>query len=183
MTFSASLGTWKAQTSALATAAVGLAAIVTLTAPQAALAQAQAPKSAADCRAISDFNLRGQCWDALDQAKQQDTQIEKKKGFGLGIHAPSDSAIRPKKEDRVREERLQQEDLRNLTLTLASVESSPLGRLVLTSTDGAVWEQTDSDPLNSRPHPGDTVRISKEMFGGYMCHVTRWEAVRCQRDR
>ena len=178
MTCSATLKIRTAQTSAFAAV---LAAIAALAAPHAALAQS--PKSAADCRAISDFNLRGQCWDALDQAKQQDTQVEKKKSFGLGLHAPSIASILPKKEDRIREERLEQEDVRNLTLTLASVENTALGRLVLTSTDGAVWEQTDSDPPNGRPQPGDTIKISKEMFGGYMCHVTRWESVRCQRDR
>jgi len=183
MTRSAPRGMKTPQTSALATAWVALAAVAALAAPHTALAQGSAPKTAADCRAISDFNLRGQCWDALDQAKQQDTQVEKKKGFGLGLHAPSVSSLLPKKADRVREERLEQEDLRNLTLTLASVGNTPLGRLLLTSTDGAVWEQTDGDSVNGRPSPGDTIKVSKEMFGGYMCHVTRWESVRCQRDR
>jgi hypothetical protein len=153
-----------------------------LAAPAVVLAQ-DAPRSASDCRAISDFAQRGQCWDALDQAKQQDTQVEKKKGFGLGLHAPTVSALVPKREDRIREEREEREDLRHLTLTLASVENTPLGRLVLTSTDGAVWEQTDGDSINNTPRPGDTVQVSKDLLGGYMCQVTRWESVRCQRDR
>lgn len=170
------------QASAVVTGALALAAAV-LAAPLAAQAQAAAPKSAADCRAISDFTLRGQCWDALDQEKQQDAQVEKKKSFGLGLHVPPVSAVLPKKGSRSKEERAEKEEVRNLTLTLASVDNTPLGRLLLTSTDGAVWEQTDSDTPENPPRPGDTIKISKEMLGGYMCHVTRWEAVRCQRDR
>lgn len=164
------------------TTAIALAAVASLTVP-CAPADAAAPKSAAECRAISDFTLRGQCWDALDREKQQDSQVEKKKSFGLGLHAPSISAIVPKKEDRVREQRAEKEDVRRLTLTVASVGDTAQGRLLLTSTDGAVWEQTDGDAVNSAPAPGDTVQVSKGMLGGYLCQVSRWQSVRCQRDR
>jgi hypothetical protein len=49
-------------------AAGALAGAAFALAPLMAAADAPTPKSAADCRAISDFNLRGQCWDALDKA-------------------------------------------------------------------------------------------------------------------
>jgi hypothetical protein len=153
---------------------------------QAARADATNPKSAADCRAVTDFDLRGKCWDALDNQSQKDVQDikeEKKHAFGLGLHAPSISAILPNREQKEREAKIEREEIRNQTLTLASVEGTAIGRLLLTATDGAVWEQTDTDRVNNPPNPGDTVEVSKGMMGGFMCQVSRWEKVRCQRDR
>jgi hypothetical protein len=164
-------------------AAGALAGAAFAFAPLMAAADAPTPKSAADCRAISDFNLRGQCWDALDKANQQQTQATKKREFGLGVHLPSVAAVKPKKEDVVRQAKRQEEDVRSLTLTVASVENTPLGRLLMTSSDGAVWEQTDAESVTDTPEPGDSVKVSKGMFGGYMCQVSRWQSVRCQRDR
>lgn len=168
----------------LAGATVVVAGLALAMAPRAARADAT-PRSAADCRAIADFEARGKCWDALDQANQKDAQAEKKKNFGFdaGLHAPSISSLVPHKEDRVREQRAAKENVRNLTLTVASVEQTPLGRMLVTSTDGAVWEQTEGDALSHEPAPGDTVEVSKTMLGGFMCQVSRWESVRCQRDR
>jgi hypothetical protein len=150
------------------------------------LTASAAPKTAADCRAISDFTLRGQCWDSLDQQNQKDAQAEKKRDFGLGQNAPSVAAVKPKKERVAKAPKApkpENDGVHSLILTLASVETTPVGRLLLTSTDGAVWEQTDSDGITHMPEPGDTVQVSKGMLGGYMCQVTRWQAVRCQRDR
>ena len=31
--------------------------------------------------------------------------------------------------------------------------------------------------------PGDNIKVSKGIMGGYMCQVSRWQSVRCQRDR
>jgi hypothetical protein len=147
----------------------------------AAAADSAAPKSAADCRAIADFTLRGQCWDSLDKENQQ----TKKREFGLGLHLPGGTAIKPNKEDRVREAKINREskDDASLVLTLADVENTPRGLLLMTATDGAVWEQTDGDSVPGDPVPGDTVTIKKGFLGGYFCQVNRWQEVRCQRDR
>lgn len=155
--------------------------------PHAALADPTAPKSAADCRAVSDFDLRGKCWDALDTAAQkgaEEAQEAKKRGFGLGLHYPSIAAVLPKREEiRAREQKVKAEEITNQTLTLASVDNTPVGHLLLTSTDGAVWEQTDGDAYAGSLAPGDTVEVSKGMFDGYMCRISRWQSVRCQRDK
>jgi hypothetical protein len=154
--------------------------------PLMAGAAAPQPKSAADCRAISDFELRGQCWDSLDKSNQQATETAKetkKREFGLGLHIPSVAAVKPRKDDLERQAKRQEEDLKSQTITLASVDSSPVGKLLLTTDEGAVWEQTDGDPVANAPEPGDTVKVSKGMLGGYMCQVSRWQSVRCQRDR
>jgi hypothetical protein len=150
-------------------------------APQAA--RADSPPSAAECRAITDFNKRGECWDSLDRAGLHDEQVVKKRGFGLGLHPPSVAAIVPAKPKKEKVVNPDAADVRSLTLTIASIEDSAMGHIILTSTDGAVWEQTDNDALNARPEPGDTFEVTKAMFGGYMCHVTRWQPVRCQRDK
>jgi len=164
-------------------AVIALAGATCVFAAHAAQADPAAPQSAAECRAITDFAQRGQCWDALDRAGLHDQQVVKKRSFGLGLHPPAVAAIvapKPKKEKVVNPDAA---DINSLTMTIASVEDSALGHVILTSTDGAVWEQTDGDPVNQRPEPGDTVEVSKSMFSGYMCHVSRWQAVRCQRDK
>lgn len=166
-----------------ALAAGGLFAAACAFAPVMAAADATNPKSAAECRAISDFNLRGQCWDALDKANQKDVKATKKRDFGLGLHVPSIAAVKPKKEQVAAERQRESEEVKSLTLTIASVDNTPLGRLLLTSSDGAVWEQTDGDAVTRAPSPGDTVQVSKGFMGGYMCQVSRWQSVRCQRDR
>jgi hypothetical protein len=151
--------------------------------PSSALADAAAPRNAAECRAITDFDLRGKCWDALDRESQTQTQTVKKKEFGLGLRPPSIAAILPNREETRARAQAERQEIRSLTLTLASVEDTPAGKMLLTSTDGAIWEQTDSDTINSRPAAGDTVQVTKGVLGGYMCQVTRWQAVRCQRDK
>lgn len=170
---------------AATTGAIMLASVAGALAPLPAKADPAAPKSAADCRAITDFALRGQCWDALDHATEanaQNAQEVKKRSFGLGLSVPNVAAIVIPKKEKERVEKVRNAEIRSTTLTIASVEDTPLGRVLLTSTDGAVWEQTDSESVTNRPEPGDTVQVSKGAFGGYMCQVTRWQAVRCQRD-
>lgn len=156
-------------------------------APLVAAADAPPPKTAADCRAISDFNERGACWDALDKSNQkqtEDQQEAKKHGFGLGLHMPSVAAVKPRSEDVAAEKKREREEIRSQELILADVQNTPHGQLLLTSTEGAVWEQTDNDAVSGEgPVPGDTVKVSKGMLGGYMCQVSRWQSVRCQRDR
>jgi len=152
--------------------------------PLMASADAPAPKSAAECRAIKDFNERGACWDALDKQTQTDTSAVRKKLFGFGkdpaeVKQEKEAKTLAKKERR----RPENDGVNSLELTLADVENTPRGLLRLTATDGAVWEQTDGDEVGEGPRPGDTVKISKGFLGGYMCQVTRWQEVRCQRDK
>jgi hypothetical protein len=168
----------------MAGAAVAVAGLALSLAPHAARADA-GPKSAAECRAMTDFAARGKCWDALDQETQKDATVEKKKnfGFGEGLRAPSITSLIPRKQDRVREERAKKQEVNNLSLVVASVDQTPLGRVLMTADDGAVWEQIDGDAVSHEPAPGDTVAVSKTLLGGYMCQLSRWQSVRCQRDR
>jgi len=161
-------------------AAIALAGVAGVLAPYAAnAADTKSPPTAADCRAMTDFTQRGLCWDALDQAGLQDQKTVKKREFGLGARAPATAAVATPKKQR----KVDPVEVNGLSLTLASVVDSATGHILLISTDGAVWEQTDGDAITNRPEPGDTVDISKGMFGGYMCQVSRWQTVRCQRDQ
>lgn len=155
-------------------------------APSMAAAEAPTPRTAADCRAIADFTLRGQCWDSLDKANQQDSQALQKRQFGLGPTAPSDAAVKPKREKVAKAKKApkpENDGVHSLILTLADVQNTPRGLLLMTATDGAVWEQTDGDAVPGDPVPGDSLKVSKGILGGYFCQVSRWQVVRCQRDR
>jgi len=167
---------------ALAAGAAALIGAAGAFAPLMAAADAPNPRSAADCRAITDFQLRGQCWDELDKAVQKDTQVTKKRFFGLGANAED----QPKKERVAKTKTPKPEDdgVHSLILTIADVQNNDSGGLLWTATDGAVWEQTDGDVVNGEgPRPGDTFKVSKGFLGGFMCEVSRWQTVRCQRDK
>jgi hypothetical protein len=160
-------------------AAIALAGVAGVLAPHLAkAADSKTAPTAAECRAMTDFTLRGQCWDELDRAGLQDQTVVKKREFGLGARAPAVAAIKAPKARKA-----DPAEVRGLTLTLASVVDTAVGHMLMISTDGAVWEQTDGDAIQTRPSPGDTVEVSKGMLGGYMCQVTRWQSVRCQRDQ
>jgi hypothetical protein len=68
-----------------------------------------------------------------------------------------------------------------LEVTLAKVELDGEGKLVLTTTDGAVWRQVESDPVRPAPAEGQTMTIEKKSLGGFMCRASRWAAFRCIR--
>jgi hypothetical protein len=164
-----------------AAALLGAACVVV---PLTASADATHPKSAAECRAIKDFNERGACWDALDKQTQTDTSAVRKRLFGLGKDPAEVQQEKEAKALAKKERRTPRNDgVDSLELTLADVENTPRGLLRLTSTEGAVWEQTDGDEVGEGPRPGDTVTIKKGFLGGYLCQVTRWQEVRCQRDK
>ena len=173
-----------AQFGAAAGAMLGAAFALT---PLAAAADAPQPGTAAYCRAITDFTKRGECWDSLDKSNQDavaTAKESKKREFGLGLHLPSVAAVKPREDDVARQEKRERDDIRSQVLTLADVQNTPHGQLLMTSSEGAVWEQTDGDAvIGEGPVPGGTVQVSKGMLGGYMCKVSRWQSVRCQRDR
>jgi hypothetical protein len=156
---------------------------------------ADKPVTAADCRAIKDFNERGQCWDTLDKQNQKDTQAVTKRDFGLAPGAAAEAqqkkeaAAKPKKEHVAKVKtpkapKPENDGVHSLILTVADVVNTDSGGIMITASDGAVWEQTDGDIINGvGPQRGDTFKVSKGFLGGYMCQISRWQSVRCQRDK
>jgi hypothetical protein len=138
-------------------------------------------------RAAGTAALVGALSALVPQLAAADSAV-KKRDFGLGLAPPATAAVRPKKEKVAKVKapkapKPENTEIKSLTLTLASVDTSRMGHMLLVATDGAVWEQTDGDDVPRLPAAGETVQVSKGMFGGYLCQVTHWQSVRCQRDK
>jgi hypothetical protein len=64
------------------------------------------------------------------------------------------------------------------------VERAVDGRLFVTTTDGAVWLQTETVDMPQPPVPGDRMTIRKGSMGGYRCSVASTHLTyRCARNR
>jgi hypothetical protein len=69
-----------------------------------------------------------------------------------------------------------------ITVTLAEVATlPPANKLLIVTNDGAVWEQTDSEPVRPFPKSGQTMQIRRTSFGGYFCRFDKNNSVRCIR--
>jgi hypothetical protein len=70
-----------------------------------------------------------------------------------------------------------------VAVTLANVEQRGDGKLVLTTTDGAIWRQVESEAIRPLPAQGQTMTIAKNSLGGFMCESANRVAFRCYRTR
>ena len=59
----------------------------------------------------------------------------------------------------------------------------PSRRLMLFTTDGAIWIQIDDETVSPYPKAGQTITIRRNSFGGYFCDFDKRNAVRCERKR
>ena len=57
------------------------------------------------------------------------------------------------------------------------------GRITITTTDGAVWRQTETVELRFDPVVGQTIEIRKAALGSSLCVLPRNPAYRCRRTR
>jgi len=77
-----------------------------------------------------------------------------------------------------------QTDEDRVTVELSEVAlTQPLNRLLLFTTDGALWAQTDNTTLTHLPKAGQSMEIQRGVIGGYLCKVDKWTKVRCERRR
>ncbi len=58
----------------------------------------------------------------------------------------------------------------------------PLNRLLMVTTEGAVWLQTDSETVSPTPKPGASMTIIHGKINGYFCQFDRLNKVRCRRS-
>jgi ligand-binding sensor domain-containing protein len=63
------------------------------------------------------------------------------------------------------------------------VTVTPDAKLIVTTTDGVVWLQRDSEAVRPTPAAGDTMIIRKALLGSFLCSVGRSVAYRCSRRR
>ncbi len=71
-----------------------------------------------------------------------------------------------------------------LEVELAEVEKAVDDKLFVTTTDGAVWLQTETVDMPQPPVAGDRMTIRKGSMGGYRCSVASTHLTyRCARNR
>ena len=75
------------------------------------------------------------------------------------------------------------EDQDNITVVLAKIASQGDGRLLFITSDGQIWEQTETEPVAPWPKEGYAMPIHRNRLGGYFCDVSRFKEVRCRRVR
>ena len=149
------------------------------------LAAAPVAAAVSKCRKIADDKERLACYDAaagaFDQAQaegqvviidREQAKAVRRQAFGFNFPAIN-FLPRPAKteaEDRV-------------SVELAGAHTDSEGKWVMTTTEDAVWRQSDSNPLSNEPRRGSTMLIRKGLLGSFFCKVDRQSAIRCVRER
>ncbi len=141
-----------------------------------------------DCRTLSDNAARLACYDttaaALDvaEAKGEIVVVEKeqmkavrKQAFGFSL--PSLSLFdRGEKGEAA-------EPLDRITATLSGAYRNSAGKWVLELEDGAVWVQTDTEPLPRGAKKGSAIEIRKASMGSFFVNVDKQRAIRATRSK
>lgn len=71
---------------------------------------------------------------------------------------------------------------RTLQVTLSKVDQAD-GKLILTTTEGAIWKQVESTDVWPVPTGGQTMTIAKGSFGGFFCEPSKYVSFRCFRAK
>jgi len=100
-----------------------------------------------------------------------------------GVENEREGAVAPREEAQRKRFGLEGSRDPELEVTLATVKEGGDGKLVLTTTDGAVWRQVESEPVRPTPAQGQTMTITKGSLGSYLCKPGKWVGFRCARVR
>jgi len=87
--------------------------------------------------------------------------------------APAPASAAPPKND----------DSGRVEVEVARAAVATDGKVVVTTTDGAQWKQTDSDTLPRLPAAGDRVKIRRASLGSYLCELPTHHTFRCVRTK
>ena len=71
--------------------------------------------------------------------------------------------------------------MRELVTTIASVRTAGYRRLVVTTAEGSVWQQTQAENFTTPPKPGDSFVIQQAAFNSYRCRFGNGSRYRCER--
>jgi hypothetical protein len=139
------------------------------------------------CAAIGDDKARHTCTDdALREAgllTDETKAAAKRQAFGLqkpatsavaAAAAPPQMAAQPASSPG-------REESDRLEVTLANVTKSGDGKLTLTTTEGAVWHQVESEAVSQVPRQGEVMKIETRSLGGFMCRPSKYVSFRCYR--
>jgi hypothetical protein len=72
-------------------------------------------------------------------------------------------------------------DLDKLATTVVSAQVRGDRRLVVTTAEGSVWEQTQSETFRNAPKTGNPFSIERTSLGGFRCSFERSTHYRCRR--
>lgn len=136
-----------------------------------------------DCRKVTEPTARLACYDQataeFDRAERAgevavvdrgQAKVLRKQAFGFDLSLSFFN--RGSKEDAI--------DRVTLTLDHSSLDRD--GRWRFTTTEGAVWQQTDEERVSPEPHKGSQLAVRRAALGSYFCNVDGQRAVRCQRQ-
>ena len=181
-----------------------------LIAPASASAQASAPSQPAivqklmACRKIEATTERLACYDAVTQAFDQAQasgdivvvdreQAEKVRRQAFGFTLPSlslfDRPAKPadkaegKTEGKTQEKAEARDTNDRLSTTLKRATRRGDGKWVFELEDGAIWIQTDNEPLPRGAKAGDSIEIRRAAMGSFFVNVDGQRAIRAVRTR
>jgi hypothetical protein len=139
-------------------------------APANAAMPAVAASDAAKPAALSPHEPKATSDSVAEPQAADARSTERRKSFGLQLPKFPKSADGKSNNDQIH-------------VTLAHVVQTGNGKLVLTTTDGAVWRQVEDVPVRLLPREGQTMTIAKTSMGGFMCIPSKWVSFRCYRSR
>ena len=143
------------------------------------------------CAQTPDESARLACYDTAMRAagfapNPAAVAEEHRKGFGLSF--PKMSALKRHKKEEGSQAAgpapppAPEGNPNEIEVTVDQIAiTQPLGRIVIFTSDGQIWQQTDTTQVNSYPKEGETLSIHKEVLGGYLCDANKYQAVRCKR--
>ncbi|HWE45484.1 MAG TPA: hypothetical protein VG407_05600 [Caulobacteraceae bacterium] len=148
--------------------------------------RAQALQDLAHCRTITEDAARLACFDkaaaTFDEAeasgdivvvdKAQAKEV-KRQAFGLNLNGALgifDRGIHAEKVDSV-------------ALTVAEAHQDGYGKWIITTSEGQIWRQIDSDPLDEAPRKGQEAVVSQGSLGSFFIKVGHDRSIRAHRDQ
>jgi hypothetical protein len=187
--------------------AAGAAGVLLVSGAAAQAQQAGTPPSwntLVRCAEMGQEDARLACYDeamrsAGYQPKPEEVAAEKRRRFGLSLpqinvlkhhekeegEQAAGGAAAPAPEKHAKHQKAQAPESEDeITVELSQVATlQPDEKLVMFTSDGEIWQQTDTTPVTPLPREGDTVHIHKGKISGYFCDVNKYQAVRCKRER
>jgi hypothetical protein len=72
-------------------------------------------------------------------------------------------------------------EIERLATTVADAGFVGNRKLLVITAEGAVWRQTEGEPIRVQPRAGEAFEISRAALGGYRCKLGRSTLYRCER--
>jgi hypothetical protein len=144
------------------------------------------------CAQTPDESARLACYDAAMRAagyapNPAAVAAEHRKTFGLAM--PKVNVFKHKKQEEGAQAAgaqaaPEEENPNRIETTVDQIAiTQPAGKIVIFTTDGQIWRQTDTTQINSYPKEGDKLVVHRGVLGDYMCDVNKYQSVHCVRAK